>query len=35
MLKKIILLVAVAFALTATVSADIPVPPCNPCGGLR
>jgi len=31
MLKKAILIVAAAFALAGAVSADIPVPPCNPC----
>ena len=31
MLKKIFLLAGVALALAATVSADIPIPPCDPC----
>jgi hypothetical protein len=31
MLKKVFLLAGVALALAATVSADIPVPPCDPC----
>jgi hypothetical protein len=30
MIKKLVLLVCVTFALAATVSADIPVPPCYP-----
>ena len=31
MLKQIFLLAGVALALAATVSADIPIPPCDPC----
>lgn len=31
MLKKILMVVAVAFALASVVSADVPVPPCTPC----
>jgi hypothetical protein len=31
MLKKVLLLVGFALALAAVGSADIPVPPCNPC----
>jgi len=31
MLKKIVLLAAVALAVTTVVSADIPIPPCDPC----
>jgi hypothetical protein len=34
MLKKLILIVGVALALATAVSADIPTPPCNPCGWL-
>ena len=30
MIKKLVLLVCVTFALVATVSADIPIPPCVP-----
>jgi len=30
MIKKLVLLVCVSFALVATVSADIPMPPCAP-----
>lgn len=30
MLKTFLLVVCAAFALTASVSADIPWPPCNP-----
>jgi hypothetical protein len=31
MIKKLALLVCLTFALVATVSADIPLPPCDPC----
>jgi len=31
MVKKVFLLVAVAFALANMASASWPVPPCNPC----
>ena len=31
MLTKLFLLAGVALALATTVSADIPVPPCDPC----
>ena len=30
MIKKLALLVCLTFALVATVSADIPIPPCLP-----
>jgi len=30
MIKKLVLLVCVTFALAATVSADMPIPPCDP-----
>jgi hypothetical protein len=31
MLKKIFLLAGVALALVTVASADIPIPPCDPC----
>jgi hypothetical protein len=31
MLKKVLLLVGVALALVTAVSAEIPIPPCDPC----
>jgi hypothetical protein len=31
MLKKVLLLAGVVFALATAVSAEIPTPPCNPC----
>ena len=31
MLKKIFLLTSVALAFVIAASADIPIPPCNPC----
>jgi hypothetical protein len=31
MLKKIFLLTSVALAFVVAASADIPIPPCNPC----
>jgi len=31
MIKKLTLLVCLAFALVASVSADMPSPPCDPC----
>jgi hypothetical protein len=31
MLKKVFLLAGVALALTTVVSAEIPIPPCDPC----
>ena len=31
MLKKVLLIVGVALALATVGSADIPIPPCNPC----
>ncbi len=31
MLKKMFLLAGVALALATVVSADIPIPPCDPC----
>jgi hypothetical protein len=31
MLKKVLLLLGFALALVKAGSADIPVPPCNPC----
>ena len=31
MIKQLALLVCLTFALVATVSADMPAPPCDPC----
>jgi len=31
MIKKLVLLVCMTFALVAAVSADMPAPPCDPC----
>jgi hypothetical protein len=31
MIKKLVLLVCMTFALVASVSADMPAPPCDPC----
>ena len=31
MFKKVFLLAGIAFALAPIVSADIPIPPCDPC----
>ncbi len=31
MLKKIFLITGVALAFVIAASADIPIPPCNPC----
>jgi hypothetical protein len=31
MLKKVFLLAGVALALATVVSAEIPIPPCDPC----
>jgi hypothetical protein len=31
MLKKVFLLAGIALALAPIVSADIPIPPCDPC----
>jgi hypothetical protein len=31
MINKLLLLVCLTFALVATVSADMPLPPCDPC----
>jgi hypothetical protein len=31
MIQKLLLLVCLTFALVATVSADMPAPPCDPC----
>jgi hypothetical protein len=31
MLKNLVLLTGIALALVTTVSADIPIPPCDPC----
>lgn len=31
MLKRLLLLAGVALAMVTAVSAEIPVPPCNPC----
>lgn len=31
MLKKVFLLAGVALALATVASADIPIPPCDPC----
>ncbi len=33
MLKKALLILAAAMALSSVVSADIPIPPCIPDGG--
>jgi hypothetical protein len=34
MLKKVLLIAAAALALAMAGSADIPIPPCNPCSPL-
>ena len=31
MMKKVLLLAGLTFAFVAALSADIPVPPCDPC----
>lgn len=35
MMKKLLLLAAMVFALTSAVSADMPMPPCIPEGTCR
>jgi hypothetical protein len=32
MLKKLLLLAGLAIAVVTAVSADVPTPPCDPCG---